>query len=159
MKKFKCKECGYIHIGDEPPQVCPVCGFEHDVFYEMESEESSSVDFTDSIVTDNDLLKQVMNLFDMAKEQAIVANSMYLQALKEDKKSEAEHFESLTKKLVRDASILAMVSGEFLEFSTDANRKQMDKLMDKYNSKFESLIESLVDSSEDEIAELLKGSK
>lgn len=26
MKKWKCTVCGYIHIGDEPPEKCPVCG-------------------------------------------------------------------------------------------------------------------------------------
>ena len=26
MKKWKCKVCGYIHSGDEPPAKCPVCG-------------------------------------------------------------------------------------------------------------------------------------
>lgn len=26
MKKWICSICGYIHEGDEPPDVCPVCG-------------------------------------------------------------------------------------------------------------------------------------
>lgn len=26
MKKWKCSVCGYIHLGDEPPENCPVCG-------------------------------------------------------------------------------------------------------------------------------------
>ena len=25
MKKFKCKVCGYVHEGNEPPEKCPVC--------------------------------------------------------------------------------------------------------------------------------------
>lgn len=25
MKKWKCTVCGYIHVGDEPPDFCPVC--------------------------------------------------------------------------------------------------------------------------------------
>lgn len=25
MKKFICVVCGYIHEGDAPPSVCPVC--------------------------------------------------------------------------------------------------------------------------------------
>lgn len=36
MKRFKCKECGYIHIGDEAPGVCPVCGYDKSVFVEMD---------------------------------------------------------------------------------------------------------------------------
>lgn len=26
MKKWRCKICGYIHEGENPPDVCPVCG-------------------------------------------------------------------------------------------------------------------------------------
>jgi rubrerythrin len=26
MKKWKCTICGYIHTGEEPPDVCPSCG-------------------------------------------------------------------------------------------------------------------------------------
>lgn len=25
MKRFKCKVCGYVHIGDECPETCPIC--------------------------------------------------------------------------------------------------------------------------------------
>lgn len=34
MKKWKCKLCGYIHTGDEPPDVCPVCGAPKEDFEE-----------------------------------------------------------------------------------------------------------------------------
>lgn len=26
VKKWRCVVCGYIHEGDEPPEICPVCG-------------------------------------------------------------------------------------------------------------------------------------
>ena len=26
MKKWVCNVCGYIHEGDEAPEVCPLCG-------------------------------------------------------------------------------------------------------------------------------------
>ena len=26
MKKFVCTVCGYIHEGDDAPDICPVCG-------------------------------------------------------------------------------------------------------------------------------------
>lgn len=26
MKQWRCTVCGYVHFGDEPPDVCPVCG-------------------------------------------------------------------------------------------------------------------------------------
>ena len=35
MKKWVCVVCGYIHEGDEPPEICPVCGASKDDFEEM----------------------------------------------------------------------------------------------------------------------------
>jgi len=35
MKKWKCTVCGYIHIGDEPPAKCPVCGADRSKFVEL----------------------------------------------------------------------------------------------------------------------------
>jgi rubrerythrin len=35
MKKWKCTVCGYIHLGDEPPDVCPVCGSPREKFVQI----------------------------------------------------------------------------------------------------------------------------
>ena len=35
MKKFVCTVCGYIHEGDTPPNICPVCKVGADKFIEM----------------------------------------------------------------------------------------------------------------------------
>lgn len=35
MKKWKCTVCGYIHVGAEPPDECPVCGADSSMFEEM----------------------------------------------------------------------------------------------------------------------------
>ena len=39
MKKYRCTECGYIHEGDGPPDVCPVCGVGPDKFELLNEEE------------------------------------------------------------------------------------------------------------------------
>jgi rubrerythrin len=36
MKKFVCTVCGYVHTGDAPPEVCPVCKVDSDKFKEMD---------------------------------------------------------------------------------------------------------------------------
>lgn len=38
MKKWKCDVCGYIHTGDEPPAICPVCGADRSHFHEVEGD-------------------------------------------------------------------------------------------------------------------------
>jgi rubrerythrin len=35
MKKWKCTVCGYIHEGDEPPDLCPICGSPKEKFIEL----------------------------------------------------------------------------------------------------------------------------
>ncbi len=37
MKKWKCNECGYIHVGPEPPDVCPICGAGKESFTEAKN--------------------------------------------------------------------------------------------------------------------------
>ncbi len=35
MKKWECTVCGYIHEGDSPPDICPVCGAGAEYFKEV----------------------------------------------------------------------------------------------------------------------------
>ena len=36
VKTWKCEVCGYIHQGDTPPDVCPVCGVGPEMFSPFE---------------------------------------------------------------------------------------------------------------------------
>ena len=38
MSKWKCKICGYIHYGDEAPELCPQCGVGKEKFELMEED-------------------------------------------------------------------------------------------------------------------------
>ena len=38
MKKFVCTICGYIHEGDAPPEICPICKASKDKFEEMKGD-------------------------------------------------------------------------------------------------------------------------
>ena len=35
MKKWRCTVCGYVHDGEAPPDQCPVCGADSDLFEEV----------------------------------------------------------------------------------------------------------------------------
>ncbi len=41
MKKWKCTVCGYIHVGDEPPEICPVCKADKSKFVLLEEKQES----------------------------------------------------------------------------------------------------------------------
>lgn len=40
MKKWKCTVCGYIHVGEEPPEKCPVCGAPRSKFIDVSEPEA-----------------------------------------------------------------------------------------------------------------------
>ncbi|KKQ21548.1 MAG: Rubrerythrin [Candidatus Wolfebacteria bacterium GW2011_GWC1_37_10] len=40
-KKWRCKICGYIHEGDEPPEICPRCGASKMNFNKVEEKENN----------------------------------------------------------------------------------------------------------------------
>jgi len=42
MRKWRCTVCGYIHEGDEPPEICPVCGADRSKFVEVDAEEDAA---------------------------------------------------------------------------------------------------------------------
>ncbi|WP_048198438.1 rubredoxin-like domain-containing protein [Methanocella arvoryzae] len=33
--KWMCKVCGYIHEGEEPPEICPICGAPTEEFVQV----------------------------------------------------------------------------------------------------------------------------
>ena len=41
MKQWRCTVCGYIHEGEEPPEICPVCGADRSKFVEIVPEEKT----------------------------------------------------------------------------------------------------------------------
>lgn len=42
MKKWRCTVCGYIHEGETPPDVCPVCGAGPEAFEEVFDEQPAA---------------------------------------------------------------------------------------------------------------------
>lgn len=41
MRKWECTVCGYVHEGDEPPDVCPVCSADKSLFVEITTNEAA----------------------------------------------------------------------------------------------------------------------
>ena len=39
MKKWRCRICGYIHEGENPPYRCPLCGAPREMFELIDPEE------------------------------------------------------------------------------------------------------------------------
>ncbi len=41
--QWRCLICGYIHEGDNPPEICPICGADSTQFERLDSEQEESV--------------------------------------------------------------------------------------------------------------------
>jgi len=42
-KRWECKVCGYIHEGEQPPEVCPVCGADRSQFVRLRDKAVAAV--------------------------------------------------------------------------------------------------------------------
>lgn len=60
MKKlWRCQICGYVHSGDEAPDVCPKCGAPKEKFTELSEEEAKKIYASDRT---NDIHMAIIDL-------------------------------------------------------------------------------------------------
>lgn len=62
MKKFICEVCGHIHLGNEAPESCPVCGVGPELFSLVE-EEAPSQDSTNKSLVGTKTAENLMKSF------------------------------------------------------------------------------------------------
>jgi uncharacterized membrane protein len=50
-KRWKCSVCGYIHVGEDPPEKCPACGVDSTMFFQVdEAGKKIETKFTEDVV-------------------------------------------------------------------------------------------------------------
>jgi len=54
MKKFLCSVCGYVHEGDAPPEVCPICNAPASKFNEQTADASYAAEHVVGVAKDID---------------------------------------------------------------------------------------------------------
>lgn len=159
MKRFKCKECGYIHIGDEAPDVCPVCGYES-VFVEMDQvEEGTNIAYAMIEELDVTSIKILRQLIDDTSRMAAVASDMAKRALMENNLDLEKYFNALALELLDQASIYMIYSGEFLEVTSSANRPELEKKLQNEMIKIDKFIEAISDMDLEEVVDVLEANK
>lgn len=57
MKKWRCTVCGYVHEGDEAPELCPKCRQGKEVFVEVEEEKKSNTSRYAGTKTEKNLMQ------------------------------------------------------------------------------------------------------
>lgn len=160
MKRFKCKECGYIHIGDEAPDVCPVCGYDKNVFVKMDQvEEGENIAYAMIEELDVTSIKILRQLIDDTSGMAAVASAMAKRALMENKLDLEKYFNALALELLDQASIYMIYSGEFLEVTSSANRPELEKKLQNEMIKIDKFIEAISDMDLEEVVDVLEANK
>lgn len=160
MKRFKCKECGYIHIGDEAPDVCPVCGYDKSIFVKMDQvEEGANIAYAMIEELDVTSIKILRQLIYDTSRMAAVASAMAKRALMENNLDLEKYFNALALELLDQASIYMIYSGEFLEVTSSANRPELEKKLQNEMIKIDKFIEAISDMDLEEVVDVLEANK
>ncbi|WP_160688413.1 NADH peroxidase [Clostridium sp. C2-6-12] len=123
MKRFICTICGYIHEGDVPPEVCPICKAGADKFKEMDDElnfaDEHRIGIADGL--NDELLEGLRANFMGECTEVGMYLAMSRQADREGYPEVAEAYKRIAFEEAEHASKFAEILGEVVVADTKAN--------------------------------------
>lgn len=123
MKKWVCKVCGYVHEGDEPPEICPVCKVGREFFELVETARS----FPDGHVpgqargTDPRVVGMLKERLQNDSREVALYLAMARAAEREGYPEAAGAFRSIAEEEAEHAGRLMEMLGEGFSASTEEN--------------------------------------
>ncbi|WP_294189330.1 NADH peroxidase [uncultured Clostridium sp.] len=123
MKKFVCTICGYIHNGDTPPEICPICKATSDKFKEIENEMPWADEHKIGTISDLDseVLEALRSNFIAECTEVGIYLSMSRQADREGYPEVAEAYKRIAYEEAEHACKFAEILGEVVAADTKAN--------------------------------------
>ncbi|AOR24397.1 NADH peroxidase [Clostridium taeniosporum] len=123
MKKFVCTVCGYIHEGDTPPEICPVCKVGADKFIEMKDDMAWADEHKIGIATGipSELIDDLRANFTGECTEVGMYLAMSRQADREGYPEVAEAYKRIAFEEAEHASKFAEILGEVVVPDTKAN--------------------------------------
>ena len=123
MKKFVCTICGYIHNGDTPPEICPICKATSDKFKEIENEMPWADEHKIGTISDLDseVLEALRSNFIAECTEVVMYLSMSRQADREGYPEVAEAYKRIAYEEAEHACKFAEILGEVVAADTKAN--------------------------------------
>lgn len=123
MKKFVCTICGYIHNGDTPPEICPICKVTSDKFKEIENEMPWADEHKIGTISDLDseVLEALRSNFIAECTEVGMYLSMSRQADREGYPEVAEAYKRIAYEEAEHACKFAEILGEVVAADTKAN--------------------------------------
>lgn len=125
MKKFVCTVCGYIHEGDTPPEICPVCKVGADKFIEMKDDLSWADEHKIGIAVDvpSEVIDGLRANFTGECTEVGMYLAMSRQADREGYPEVAEAYKRIAYEEAEHAAKFAEILGEVVVADTKANLK------------------------------------
>ena len=123
MKKFICTVCGYIHEGDTPPEICPICKVGADKFQEMKDEFQWADEHRIGIAEglDDEILEALRANFMGECTEVGMYIAMSRQADREGYPEVGEAYKRIAWEEAEHASKFAEILGEVVVPSTKSN--------------------------------------
>ncbi len=125
MKKFVCTVCGYIHEGDTPPEICPVCKVDADKFIEMKDDMAWADEHRIGIASGipSDLIEDLRANFTGECTEVGMYLAMSRQADREGYPEIGEAYKRIAFEEAEHAAKFAEILGEVVVPDTKANLK------------------------------------
>ncbi|KIL07834.1 UNVERIFIED_ORG: reverse rubrerythrin [Clostridium botulinum] len=125
MKKFVCTVCGYIHEGDNPPEICPVCKVGADKFIEMKDDMAWADEHRIGIASGipSDLIEDLRANFTGECTEVGMYLAMSRQADREGYPEIGEAYKRIAFEEAEHAAKFAEILGEVVVPDTKANLK------------------------------------
>lgn len=125
MSKFICTVCGYVHDGDAPPEVCPICNADSSKFKKMEGELSWADEHHIGVAADvsTEILEDLRANFMGECTEVGMYIAMSRQADREGFPEVAEAYKRIAYEEADHASKFAELLGEVVRPSTKENLK------------------------------------
>lgn len=125
MKKYICTVCGYIHEGDAPPEVCPICKVGADKFEEVQGEMQWADEHRIGVARDID--KDIIEGLRANFVGECTEVGMYLaMARQADREGYPEVAEAYTRIAYEEAEHAAKFAEMLGEVVTDSTKKNLE---------------------------------
>ena len=132
MKKYICTVCGYIHEGDAPPEVCPICKVGADKFEEVQGEMQWADEHRIGVAKDID--KDIIEGLRANFVGECTEVGMYLaMARQADREGYPEVAEAYTRIAYEEAEHAAKFAELLGEVVTDSTKKNLQMRVDAEN--------------------------
>ncbi|AKA68428.1 NADH peroxidase [Clostridium scatologenes] len=125
MKKFVCTVCGYIHEGNKPPEVCPICKADASKFKEVNENLSWADEHKIGVASDvdNEIVEDLRANFIGECTEVGMYLAMSRQADREGFPEVAEAYKRIAFEEAEHASKFAELLGEVVKPNTKENLK------------------------------------